>query len=78
LAKPHVTSVLLGASKLSQLEDNLGALAFSLSPEEVERLDKLTAPTPIYPGWFQDATGDQKSRDALAHRISGRPEPVAA
>ena len=78
LAKPHVTSVLLGASKLSQLEDNLGALAFSLSPEEVERLDQLTAPKPVYPGWFQAATDDQKSREALAHRISGRPEPVAA
>jgi diketogulonate reductase-like aldo/keto reductase len=37
-----VTSVLLGASKLEQLENNLGALNTHLSPEQIERLDELS------------------------------------
>jgi diketogulonate reductase-like aldo/keto reductase len=32
----------LGASKLEQLENNLGALHTHLSPEQIERLDELS------------------------------------
>jgi aryl-alcohol dehydrogenase-like predicted oxidoreductase len=42
LSKSTVTSVLLGASKLEQLENNLGALHTHLSPEQIERLDELS------------------------------------
>ena len=35
LAKQPVTSVILGAAKLSQLEDNLGAVNVKLTAEEV-------------------------------------------
>ena len=66
LAKPHVSTILLGASKLSQLDDNLGAANVTLSPQEVADLDKLTAPTPLYPNWFQTFATDAAVRDALA------------
>jgi aryl-alcohol dehydrogenase-like predicted oxidoreductase len=66
LAKPHVSTVLLGASKLNQLEDNLGAMNVSLTAEEVAELDKLTAPVPLYPNWFQTFALDAAVRDALA------------
>jgi len=65
LAKPFVTTVLLGASKMSQLEDNLGADTLLLSPDEVRQLDAATAPPPIYPNWFQERTLDAKSKEAL-------------
>ncbi len=42
---PRVSTVILGASKLSQLQDNLAALALvpKLTPEVLERIDALTA-----------------------------------
>jgi voltage-dependent potassium channel beta subunit len=41
---PQVSTVILGASKLSQLQDNLGALALTpkLTPEVMARIDKIT------------------------------------
>jgi aryl-alcohol dehydrogenase-like predicted oxidoreductase len=66
LAKPPVSTILLGASKLSQLDDNLGAANVALSPQEVADLDKLTVPTPLYPNWFQTFATDAAVRDALA------------
>lgn len=43
---PRVSTVILGASKLSQLQDNLGALALTpkLTPEVLERIDAVTKP----------------------------------
>ncbi len=45
LGKPQVSSVLVGASRMSQLEDNLAAADLELSGEEVARLDAATAPS---------------------------------
>jgi len=41
---PHVSTVILGASKAAQLTDNLGALALTpkLTPEVLERIDAAT------------------------------------
>lgn len=43
---PRVSTVILGASRMSQLQDNLAALALTpkLSPEVLERIDTLTLP----------------------------------
>jgi aryl-alcohol dehydrogenase-like predicted oxidoreductase len=43
---PHVSTVIMGASRLSQLHDNLGALAVldRLTPEVMGRIDAITAP----------------------------------
>ncbi len=43
---PRVSTVILGASRLEQLQDNLGALAVTprLTPEVVARIEALTAP----------------------------------
>jgi voltage-dependent potassium channel beta subunit len=43
---PHVSSVITGASKLSQLQSNLGAaaLAEKLTPEVMARIDEITKP----------------------------------
>jgi aryl-alcohol dehydrogenase-like predicted oxidoreductase len=48
--RPTVTSVILGARTLAQLEDNLAAAGLHLSADETARLDEISAPiTPDYP-----------------------------
>jgi diketogulonate reductase-like aldo/keto reductase len=52
-AQPGVTSTLIGARRLAQLEDNLKALDVKLSAEELGRLDGLTKPTFGFPQSMQ-------------------------
>ncbi len=65
LTKPFISSVIIGANKMVQLEDNLGAANLKLSPHEIEQLDSLTAPQPLYPGWMQAMGWDAKVKAAL-------------
>jgi len=65
LAKPFVSSVIIGATKISQLEDNLGAARVNLSPEDVQMLDDLTIPDTPYPAWMQPLGWDAKVKEAL-------------
>ena len=57
LAQPVVTSVIIGASTMAQLDDNLAAADLVLTPDELLRLDAATAPVPIYPAWWDRAMG---------------------
>jgi aryl-alcohol dehydrogenase-like predicted oxidoreductase len=52
LRRPAVTSPIVGATKLEQLEDNLGAVDWTLSDDGVRRLDEASALEPIYPYGF--------------------------
>jgi aryl-alcohol dehydrogenase-like predicted oxidoreductase len=65
LAKPYVTSVIMGASKMSQLEDNLKSSNVQLREADLARLDELTAPKPQYPNWFTDIASDPQHKQAL-------------
>jgi aryl-alcohol dehydrogenase-like predicted oxidoreductase len=53
LQRPTVSSIILGARNEQQLRDNLGADGWSLTTEQVARLDKASATTPVYPYWHQ-------------------------
>ena len=53
LQRPTVASVILGARNEEQLEQNLGAVGWNLTPEQVARLDAASEQTPIYPYWHQ-------------------------
>ncbi|MCU1222292.1 MAG: Aryl-alcohol dehydrogenase [Edaphobacter sp.] len=58
LAKPVVTSVIIGAKRLDQLQDNLAAVDLMLTEDEIKQLDEVSALPPEYPGWmlpFQSA-----------------------
>jgi aryl-alcohol dehydrogenase-like predicted oxidoreductase len=58
LAKPFVTSVIIGAKRIEQLEQNLAAADLRLGEEEMRQLDEVSALPPEYPGWmipFQNA-----------------------
>ncbi|MBS0635699.1 MAG: aldo/keto reductase, partial [Verrucomicrobia bacterium] len=53
LRKPTVTSVIIGARNEAQLRDNLGAVGWALTQEEVARLDKASESPLLYPYWHQ-------------------------
>ena len=58
LAKPVVTSVIIGAKRLDQLQDNLAAVKLTPTQDELRQLDQVSALPPEYPGWvlpFQGA-----------------------
>ncbi len=47
--RPGVTSTIIGARTMEQLEDNIGALDVKLTPEQIESLDKVTKPSLGFP-----------------------------
>ena len=58
MAKPVVTSVIIGAKRLDQLQDNLAAIELTLTQDELRQLDAVSALPSEYPGWvlpFQGA-----------------------
>lgn len=77
LAKPHVATILVGASRVAQLDDNLGSLDVHLTPSELNALDQMTAPASIYPGWFHSATLDATLKEALTEGLDHQREAVA-
>jgi aryl-alcohol dehydrogenase-like predicted oxidoreductase len=57
LSKPVVTSVIIGAKRLDQLQDNLAADDLHLTPDETKQLDDVSALLPEYPGWMLPRQG---------------------
>lgn len=53
LAKEGVSSVIIGARTPEQLADNLKTTDWEMSVEEVEQLDEMSQPVPVYPYWMQ-------------------------
>lgn len=60
LAQPVVTSVIIGARKMSQLEDDLGAVELNLSDEQLAQLDEVSRPAPEYPAWMDVFPSDRR------------------
>ena len=52
LAKPFVTSVIIGAKRLDQLQQNLSAAELQLTEEQMKQLDEVSTLPPEYPGWM--------------------------
>jgi aryl-alcohol dehydrogenase-like predicted oxidoreductase len=53
LQRPTVATVVIGARDAQQLRDNLGAVGWRLTPEQMARLDAASRTTPAYPYWHQ-------------------------
>ncbi len=73
LARADVTSIILGAAEVSQLEDNLGGADVVLSEDELAQLEQAAALKPIYPYNFLAMIRDPFMTAALA-RMPGDPE----
>jgi len=62
LHQPVVSSIIIGAKKLEQLEDNLKAIDVKLTKEELEKLNDVSKLPAEYPGWMIDRQGaDRKA-----------------
>ena len=53
LSRPTVCNVVIGARDETQLLQNLGAVGWTLTTEEIAKLDAASHETPVYPYWHQ-------------------------
>jgi aryl-alcohol dehydrogenase-like predicted oxidoreductase len=53
LQRPSVSTIVIGARDEAQLRQNLGAVGWSLTGDQMARLDAASATTPVYPYWHQ-------------------------
>jgi aryl-alcohol dehydrogenase-like predicted oxidoreductase len=53
LQRPTVANIIVGARNEEQLRQNLGAVGWNLTPEQVAKLDKASTVTLPYPYWHQ-------------------------
>ena len=61
-----VTSIIIGAKRLDQLNDNLAAVELKLAPDEIQILDEVSALPPEYPGWMLPVQGADRTDPAKA------------
>lgn len=65
LSKQEVTSVIIGANKITQLEDNLNSINVELTDDEINTLDNVTKPKKLYPQWMYEM--QNQNRDAFEY-----------
>ena len=59
LGRPTVSSVIIGARDEGQLKQNLGAVGWTLTPEQTRRLNESSAKAAAYPYWHQGGFGER-------------------
>jgi aryl-alcohol dehydrogenase-like predicted oxidoreductase len=64
-----VTTVIIGAKRVDQLEDNLAATQVRLSADELAELDKVSALPPEYPGWMLARQGQVRREQLLQSSV---------
>ncbi|HXI29151.1 MAG TPA: aldo/keto reductase [Vicinamibacterales bacterium] len=60
LANPAVTSVIIGARRTSQLDDNLKSIDVTLSAEDMKALDEVSKLPVTYPDWMDSLGSDRQ------------------
>jgi aryl-alcohol dehydrogenase-like predicted oxidoreductase len=64
-----VTSVIIGAKRPDQLEDNIAATRVALTADELTALDKVSALPLEYPGWMLDRQGEYRRQQLVQSRL---------
>jgi aryl-alcohol dehydrogenase-like predicted oxidoreductase len=59
LQRPTVSTLVIGARNEEQLRQNLGAVGWNLTAEQVAKLDAASNVTPVYPYWHQRGFGER-------------------
>ena len=67
-----VTSVIVGAKRVDQLEDNIAAADVALTAEEMTAIDGVSALPPEYPGWMHARQGEYRRK-----QMAGEPRTAA-
>jgi len=74
--RPTVSSVIFGARNEAQLRENLGAVGWSLTAEQIARLDAASDTTPAYPYWHQRQTAADRNPPLIRTKAAaGSGEP---
>jgi aryl-alcohol dehydrogenase-like predicted oxidoreductase len=71
LHQPVVTSVIVGAKRVAQLDDNIAATAVRLDAAELAALDKASALPSEYPGWMLERQGGNRAKRLAESRRRG-------
>src|SRR4051812_91333 len=61
LSRPSISTVIIGARTEEQLRQNLGAVGWKLSAEQIAKLDAASAVSPAYPYWHQRGTFPERN-----------------
>ena len=72
LHQPHVTSVIVGAKRVDQLEDNIAATKVDLTAADLDVIDKVSALPSEYPGWMLLRQGDLRRKQLAGERSASR------
>jgi len=72
-----VASTIIGARRLDQLDDNLGALDIALSAEQTGRLDDLTTPSLPFPCEFVDLVRAAIDNGTTVNGAASEPWPLS-
>jgi aryl-alcohol dehydrogenase-like predicted oxidoreductase len=59
LQRPTVSTVIIGARNEEQLKQNLGAIGWNLTTDQMQRLNAASEVTPAYPYWHQRQFGER-------------------
>jgi aryl-alcohol dehydrogenase-like predicted oxidoreductase len=68
LQRPTISSVIIGARNEEQLRQNLGAVGWNLSADQIKKLDAASAVTLPYPYWHQRQTEGGRNPAPVADR----------
>lgn len=60
LHQKSVSTVIIGAKKMNQLEDNLKAVEVKLSAEDLEKIEEVSKLPKEYPGWMIERQGQDR------------------
>jgi aryl-alcohol dehydrogenase-like predicted oxidoreductase len=74
--RPGVTSTLIGARRVKQLDDNLKSLEITLSTEEITHLDGLTEPEMPFPQKMQSYFPVFANGGTTVNGVAGGPSPI--
>jgi len=72
LHQKAVSSVIIGAKRMDQLEDNLAAVAIELSEQELDALDQVSTLPKEYPAWMFEMQGRRAQQLREAGRRNAR------
>lgn len=73
LQQKSVTSVIIGAKRADQLEDNLKSTDVSFTSDELDQLDKVSRLPAEYPGWMYERQARDRRSQLEKWVIKGRP-----
>ncbi len=77
LSKPFVTSTIIGAKRLEQLDDNLAATELELDATQLELLEQASELPAEYPGWMVKVQNARHPR-GIVHSAAGQQPPTKA